>query len=398
MRALPDTEKSTRKWPVHHTRQLAREKYVGDPDEGSSYLVSVGGFIGFMVSRFRSRVGPRNDIFLTLLVLGRFLSLVYNVLRLPYIKRGTQGGFILFAFPLLWIISNTWWVARREATCYSITYYRSAMDRVSLPGLAHPMGFHKSHPTVFAARASSSLAFFLGFLRSSASSTEGTMAWGCAMIFITSLSRPTGSRPGGISWRTLLASAAGSSYGQIFNVLLAIEYALFGLFAPGWHAASVFLHGVTGFLFFSLAVRSRRAISSVSRLEFSFLFFPAAPKLWGGLPATASSRHTFYLVGIYWYLVFLHERKSLHYTLALLAALLSLFTKSGVTIFGAFSRRDLGSVAARRGFNHEFLIGRPPTPVCPACFFARISCFGGMPPDSSAAIMAGKLLPAISPL
>ena len=81
-------------------------------------LVSVIGFIGFIVSRFRSRSWTANDIFLTLLVLGGFLSLVYNVLRLPYLERGTlKAQFILFAFPLLWIISNTWWsrVVKRPA-------------------------------------------------------------------------------------------------------------------------------------------------------------------------------------------------------------------------------------------------------------------------------------------
>ncbi len=118
VRALPDTEKILTGNGRYTTPANWRANAWAIRTGLVISLVSVIGFIGFIVSRFRSRSWTANDIFLTLLVLGGFLSLVYNVLRLPYLERGTlKAQFILFAFPLLWIISNTWWsrVVKRPA-------------------------------------------------------------------------------------------------------------------------------------------------------------------------------------------------------------------------------------------------------------------------------------------
>ncbi len=221
------------------------------------------------------------------------------------------------------------------------------------------MGFINHIRLFFAARRFE-LGVLFGFLALVSVVYGGTMAWGFFSddfhhLFVTADGQP--------AWwyfmTNIIGERGGSSYGPIFNVLLAIEYALFGLFAPGWHAASVFLHGVTGFFVFLTGRKITKSDLIGLTAGVLFLVLPSRTEAVGWIAGQPHLLATlFYLVGIYWYLVFLHERKSLHYTLALLAALLSLFTKEiGVTIFGAFFLLEIWDQSRRSGdFNREFLI------------------------------------------
>lgn len=70
----------------------------------------VVGFFGRIIQMIRRRQTDWNLLWVSVLVIGAWAALAYNVLRFPYLERGVlKAAFIYFSFPLLAIVSWQWW-------------------------------------------------------------------------------------------------------------------------------------------------------------------------------------------------------------------------------------------------------------------------------------------------
>ena len=74
------------------------------------YLIWIIGFIGKILSSIKQRKIDKYELFLLVVLLGGWLALLYNNLRLPYLERGVlKAHFIYFTYPILTLLAYSWW-------------------------------------------------------------------------------------------------------------------------------------------------------------------------------------------------------------------------------------------------------------------------------------------------
>lgn len=74
------------------------------------FIIWLFGLFGYIIQALKNKKINQYDVFLLILLFGGWGALVYNNLRYPYLARGTlKAAFILFTFPLLALISSSWY-------------------------------------------------------------------------------------------------------------------------------------------------------------------------------------------------------------------------------------------------------------------------------------------------